>query len=108
MSTAHAKKFCSTCGHSMALHRTMDVDDGSTAVGCLTCSCSKFTEQQPPAPAIVKAAAIVATSHLRLSIGALRDVEKGEDKTTGTSAAYWRQKLEAIADLLESDLKDLK
>lgn len=102
--SAHAKKFCE-CGHSMAVH-DRPIEGGP----CRVCgpNCTGYTVLGPISREAMRSSALSATSHLRLSIGALRDVETGDDEETGTSAAYWRQKLEGIADLLESDLKDLK
>ncbi len=91
----------------MALHEPLRGEPrwGACKVGC---GCERYQYPEVPPRDAVRLAAEQSLSHLRLSIGALRDVERGEDENTGTSAAYWRQKLEVIADLLESDLKGLR
>lgn len=101
--SAHPKKHCVNCGHPMMVHAALP-----HGRGCCTlegCDCGQYQVDAPLSPALVDAAGVSALAHLRLSIGALRDVEKGNDECKGTSAAYWRQKLETIADLLEGDLK---
>lgn len=109
--SSHAKKFC-VCGHSMGMHpRSVGGALICSVLGCEGCDVyeqSRSGRASEPSPDLIKAAAVSSVSHLRLSIGALRDVEKGEDESAGISAAYWRQKLEAIVDLLESDLRGVK